>query len=74
MTMEMKLKQNIPQVKVPRLIQMIPIYIVDPRILAMFNEPNIRQSTVYYDDNDKSKTTIWHGNYDGTWDCVVVTH
>lgn len=72
--MQYKLKSNVPQIKVTRDIRIVPVNIVDPRVLTMFNEPEIMNSTVYFDDSDKSKTTIWHNNYDGTWDCVVVTH
>lgn len=70
---KMELKQNIPQVKVPRDITMVPIHIVDPRVLLMFKVPDIIKSTVYVNDNGKGKTEVWHSNHDQTWDCVIVT-
>lgn len=68
----MELKQNIPQIKVTRDIQMVPINIVDPRILEMFDRPDIINSTIYVNDSGKGKTEVWHSNGDGTWDCVTM--
>jgi hypothetical protein len=73
-TMEMTLKQNIPQSKVTRDINMVPISIVDHRILLMFNVPNITKSSIYSsNDNGDGKIEVWHSNGDGTWDCVLVS-
>lgn len=70
----MELKRNIPQHKATRDINMVPINIVDHRILLMFNVPNITKSTVYSSiDNGDGKIEVWHGNGDGTWDCVLVS-
>lgn len=71
--MEMILKQNIPQSKVTRDINIVPINIVDPRILEMFNTPDIINSTVYINDNGKGKTEVWHSQGNGLWDCVTVS-
>ncbi|RZK26760.1 MAG: hypothetical protein EOO43_01880 [Flavobacterium sp.] len=69
----MILKQNIPQSKVTRDINIVPINIVDPRILEMFNTPDIINSTVYINDNGKGKTEVWHSQGNGLWDCVTVS-
>lgn len=72
--MELKLKKNIPQLNVPRDITMVPVNIIDARILSMYNEPEIMNSTVYYNPvSAKGTTDIWHRNVDGTWDCVTVS-
>lgn len=71
--MEMTLKRNIPQNKVPRDISLIPINIVDPSILTAFNNSDIMMSSVYYSQDRKGNIEVWHGNGDGTWDCVILS-
>ncbi|RZK38671.1 MAG: hypothetical protein EOO90_21480 [Pedobacter sp.] len=71
--MQYQLKTNIPVNKVTRVIHAVPTYIIDPKLLEMFNTPDIISSTIYIDDNGKGKTEVWHSQGNGMWDCVTVS-